>query len=119
MILLSRAEGFGLPLLQALSSGLHVITTRYSAQAEFCTPENSRLVAIDALEDAYDGIFFFRQGRWAKLAEDQIDQAANFMRQIHQLKQAGELPLNVQGIETAEQLTWDRIAWQMTAAILD
>jgi glycosyltransferase involved in cell wall biosynthesis len=117
MINLTRAEGFGLPLLQALSCGLHLITTEYSAHAEFCTRNNSSLVSIDELEDANDGIFFFGQGRWAKLGDHQVEQAISFMRRIHQLKQEGQLSLNTAGIETAEQLTWMRIARELIGVL--
>ena len=118
MVNLTRAEGFGLPLLQALSCGLHVITTKYSAHAEFCTPSNSSLVSIDGLEDAYDGIFFFGQGRWARLGDRQIEQAVSFMRHIHRLKQEGQLQMNAEGIEMAKQLTWEKIAKRLIS-ILD
>jgi len=40
----SRAEGFGLPIAEAMLSGLHVITTGWSGQMDFCTPENSALI---------------------------------------------------------------------------
>lgn len=40
----SRAEGFGLPIAEAMLSGLHVITTAWGGQMDFCTPNNASLI---------------------------------------------------------------------------
>jgi O-antigen biosynthesis alpha-1,2-mannosyltransferase len=40
----SRAEGFGLPMAEAMVSGLGVITTKWGGQLDFCDEETSWLV---------------------------------------------------------------------------
>ncbi len=40
----SRAEGFGLPMAEAILSGLAVITTGWSGQTDFCTQETAWLI---------------------------------------------------------------------------
>ena len=62
----SRAEGWNLEAIEMMSCGKQVIITDYSAHTEFCNEENSLLVNIDNKEDAYDGIWFHGQGRWAE-----------------------------------------------------
>lgn len=43
----SRAEGFGLPMAEAMLSGLAVITTGWSGQTDFCTPKTAWLIDYD------------------------------------------------------------------------
>ncbi len=103
----ARAEGWNLELLEMMACGKHVIATNYSAHTEFCTPVNSRLINVDNLETAFDGVFFDgSKGFWAELAEDQKDAIIHHMRDIHSLKQSGSLVMNDNGIETANKFTW-------------
>lgn len=109
-VFLSRGEGWNLPLLEMMSCGRQVVSTNYSAHTEYCDPSNSLLVEIDELEDAYDDRWFFGHGRWAKIGDRQIEQAVEYMRQVHQRKQVGGTPLNGGGVETAKRFTWEATA---------
>ena len=106
-VFLSRGEGWNLEALELLSMGKHLIVTNYSGQTEFCNTNNSNLVDIDELEEAYDGIWFHGQGEWAKIGERQIEQAVEYMRKIHKLKQSGQLNINQKGIEMRHIFTWE------------
>ncbi|MEY3220688.1 MAG: hypothetical protein RIT27_2045 [Pseudomonadota bacterium] len=64
----NRAEGWGLPITEAMACGLPVIVTNYSGQTEYLTEQNAFLLNY-ALEDikipffkAADGYY----GQWAK-----------------------------------------------------
>jgi glycosyltransferase involved in cell wall biosynthesis len=102
----SRAEGWNLEALEMLSCGKHVIATDYSAHTEFLTDENAFLMPIFDVEPAYDGIWFHNQGNWGKIDNTQIKFLADLMKYIHNVKQRGELTLNIQGIETAKKFSW-------------
>lgn len=103
----ARAEGWNLELLEMMACGKHTIATNCAAHTEFCNNTNCRLIDIDSYETAYDGQWFHgTHGRWAKLGQDQIDQAVEHCRAIHTLKQ-GELDQNKAGINTAKTFTWD------------
>jgi glycosyltransferase involved in cell wall biosynthesis len=43
----TRAEGFGMPIVEAMHLGQPVIVTAYSGHMDFCTAENSLLVGYD------------------------------------------------------------------------
>ena len=107
----ARAEGWNLELLEMMACGKHVIATNYSAHTQFCSPSNCRLIEIDNLETAYDGVFFLGdKGLWAELASSQKDQVITHMKDIHRAKQTGELPINNAGVDTATKFSWENSA---------
>lgn len=106
MISLSKGEAFNMPLLEGLSTGIHVIATNYSGHTEFLNQDNARLVEINSLEPAFDGKWFHGQSNWAFIGKNQIEQAVAHMRDVHKLCQEGNLDINSKGIEKAEELTW-------------
>ena len=89
----SRAEGFGLPCIEALACGVPVIATSYSGQTEYlnCIPD--MFVPIQyVLEDIEDQDFdhFYRElyagepyGQWAK---PDINSLRQGMRQVYEHK---------------------------------
>lgn len=104
----ARAEGWNLELLESMSCGKPVIATNYSAHTEFCNQGNSYLIDIEDKEIAHDkmgGMWFRGQGSWAELDYDQEEQMIRHMRYCYENR-----PNNLQGIDTAEQFTWDNSA---------
>lgn len=112
----ARAEGWNLELLEMMALGKHVIATDYSGHTEFVRPDNCRLIPIGDLELAEDGMAFRGQGNWAKLGSDQMDSLVAHLREVHRLKQAGELGRNEAGIETAQKFSWDNAARALIGA---
>lgn len=109
-VFMTRAEGWGLPILQSMACGKPVITTNYSAQTEFCTSENAHLVEIDGVEPAFDGLWFDgRCGNWATIGDRQIDQCVEYMRKCY----TSNVRHNQAGVETAT-----KFSWQNTASII-
>lgn len=61
----SKAEGFGLPMAEAMLSGLPVITTAWGGQLEFCNEDNSWLVDYEfEYAKTHFGIY---ASAWAKV----------------------------------------------------
>jgi glycosyltransferase involved in cell wall biosynthesis len=113
----SRAEGWNLELLELMSCGKHVIATNYSGHTEFCTKDNSMLIHAEEKEDAVDDKWFFGQGKWAKIGEEQVKQMVLYMGAIHRAKQSGRLFVNDECVKTAEKFSWNNTAKEIINAV--
>jgi glycosyltransferase involved in cell wall biosynthesis len=111
----ARAEGWNLELLEMMACGKTVIATNYSAHTEFCNLDNCLLVNIDGLEQANDGVFFSgSHGEWANFSESSTEQLVEHMKTVHDRKHCGsDRLLNVNGIATAKQFTWQNSAREL------
>ncbi len=116
-IFISRAEGFNLPLLETMSCGKHVITTASTAHSEFADCQNAMLVNVGPMETAYDGVFFHGQGQWPSLDENSLEQAVEWLRKVHDMKQREGPQINKAGIETAKRFSWANTAKRLEAAL--
>lgn len=112
-LFLSRAEGWNLGLTELLSCGKMVIATNYSGHTEQCNDLNSLLIDIDEKEKAIDNIWFNGQGNWATIGQKQIDQTVDYLRFVHKRKQLDGQFINVAGIETAKNLSWNNTFKQL------
>lgn len=110
-ISLSSAEGWNMPLLEAMACGLPCIATNCTAQTEFVNKDNCYLVEPKEMEYAFDGVFFKdRIARWWKIDQDCKQQFKQNLRLM--LGQSNEA-----GIETAKKFTWDHSAMQILSLL--
>ena len=79
LVSLHRAEGFGLPLLEAQTFGLATITTAWSGNMDFTTKETSLLVPC-TLTTTHDVGNVYGDVTWA---EPDIKSAAASMRKLY------------------------------------
>ena len=105
-LFMTRAEGWGLPILQSLSCNKPIIVTDYSAQTEFCNAANSFLVNINKMEPALDNIWFHGQGNWASIEQNQIDQCISHMQYVFK----NRIRTNEAGVKTAIDFSWTNAA---------
>lgn len=109
---ISRAEGFNLPLLNAISCGLPAISTNYSAHTEFCTKDNCYLVEAEELEPARDFKWFHGQGNWMKITKNNEDEIVEYMRYCYK-----ERPDNPKGLELRNQFNWKNSSSKILTSI--
>ena len=78
VISLSRSEGFGLPLAEAMALGRAVLTTNYSAPLEFLDETCAYLCAANEVP-VVDPSGFYEGGNWS---EPDLEDAARTLRRI-------------------------------------
>lgn len=111
---LHRAEGFGLPLAEAMSAGYPVVATGWSGNMQFMTAENSfpvgyRLVAVEDTQGKYPADL----GTWA---EADVEQAAAILQELEaQPQMAREIGLaaarSTQAMLSAESFSRALLGW--------
>ncbi len=109
----SRAEGWNLPLLEALSCGREVLATYYSGHTEFLTEENATLLEVNGRELAIDGVFFKGDGSWLSYTESDIDDLVSYLRMMFRRGRK----FNQAGVETAKKFTWENSARKLVECL--
>ena len=102
----SRAEGFGLPLAEAMLSGLAVITTGWSGQTDFCSHQTAWL--IDYTFAPAQTHFGLSASVWAEPDEQHL---AHLMREVHQTP----APARQQRIQAGQRLLLGQFCWSHAA----
>lgn len=97
----SRAEGWNLEAVEMLACGKNVILSHNTAHTEYCQslPYTTELTDM---QPAYDGKWFFVQGLWHKIGQQEIDRFAKIMRQAFNNK-GKHYESN---LELAKRFTW-------------
>jgi len=113
----TRAEGWNLELGEMLAMGKTCIASNCSAHTQFVRDYNCKLIETTTLEDAYDGVWFFGQGKWYEMGDDQLEQLVVHMRDVHAQKQAGKSMRNQAGIDMMKEFTWDHTVQTLSSAL--
>lgn len=71
-VLPTRAEGWGLPILESMACGVPAIVTRYSAPLDYVTDDNGYLLNVSKMVAAHDPVFGINTGLWAEPDADHL-----------------------------------------------
>ena len=105
----SRAEGWGLPIIEALACGLPTIVTNYSGQTEYLTKEMAYLLDYE-FEDINIPFFASKDGYYGQWARPDMDQFRYYLRYIYENQEEARQ----KGLDAAkcvhENWTWEHAA---------
>lgn len=102
----SRAEGFGLPMAEAMLSGLAVITTGWSGQLDFCNEKTAWLVDYSfAPANTHFGLF---DSVWA---EPDVNHLTATMHEVYK----APVSLRNERIAAGKQLLLEKFRWTHVA----
>ncbi len=108
----SRAEGFGLPMAEAMLSGLAVITTGWSGQLDFCNEETAWLVDY-SFEPAQTHFGLF-DSVWA---EPDVEHLARTIREVYNLPPASRNERAARGKQLLlEKFCWSNVATRLVSS---
>jgi glycosyltransferase involved in cell wall biosynthesis len=100
----TRGEGWNLPLIEAMASGLPCITTNWSAHTEYTNEDNCILLDKYKLEKANDTFLEF--GNWA---EPNIDELKQKMRWVFENREEAQ-KIGDKAADDMQGWTWDKAA---------
>lgn len=103
----TRAEGFGLPILEGMYHSLPIIATNYSAYLDFANEENAYLVDYK-LEKATDSEMVNLGAVWAE--PDLIDLKEK-MRFVFENRESDEVKRKIElAKKAAREITWENVS---------
>jgi glycosyltransferase involved in cell wall biosynthesis len=102
----ARAEGWNNEIPEFMALNKPIIATNYSAHTQYLNTDNSYLIDIESLTPAIDDKFFNGFGNWAKIDDNQIEQAVSHMRYVY----TNDIRNNPIGMRDAQKLTWKNTA---------
>jgi hypothetical protein len=109
-VLPTRAEGWGLPVVEAMSCGLPVIVTDYSAPADYLSEDVAYPLRVEKLVDVYDSFFFPEGAAAGQWAQPDVGQLRSLMRHVFEHRDEAREKGRRAREEVCNRWTWDRAA---------
>lgn len=117
-VLPTRAEGWGLPILEAMACGVPAIVTNYSAHLVFANRNNSWLIDVDCMCKVTDNRFFDQSLQWGHWAQPSHDHLVSLLLEsCHNRTERKRKATNARA--TALAWTWHSAAIQAHRCLID
>lgn len=113
-VLPTRGEGWGMPILEAMASGLPVISTNWSSQTDFINKENSIPLEIEGLIPAIAKCPYYNGFRWAQPSYEALRKS---MRWAYENQQAANAIGMKAAIDARQNWSWDAMAKKIISRI--
>jgi len=117
LVLATRGEGWGLPVVEAMACALPVIATRYSAVGELVGERTGYPLRVARMVDVRDPACFPGPGPYGQWAQPDGDHLRALMRHVyehpHEAREKGRRARE----EVSARWTWDRAAAAAWAAL--
>ncbi|MEF3274045.1 MAG: glycosyltransferase [Chloroflexus sp.] len=106
-VLVTRGEGWGLPILEAMACGIPVIATNWSAQTEFFHEGVGFPIRVRRLVPAQAKCPYYTGWSWA---EPDFDHLVYLMRYVYEHREEAQAIGRVAAVEAAQHWTWRHAA---------
>jgi len=109
-VLPTRGEGWGMPILEAMSCGLPVIATNWSSQVDFMNEANSLPLEVEALIPAVAKCPYYEGYRWAQPSYEHL---RTLMRWVFEHRDEASAIGQRAAKDAAELWSWNRATQRM------
>lgn len=112
----SKAEGFGLPIAEAILSNLPVITTAWGGQLDFCnnTIIDGAVALIDYQMENSQTHFNLYESMWAK---PDVESLKNHLIDIHKNYDDYKQKISLLADKLREQFSWENVAYNLVSQV--